>query len=533
MDPKAVGDAGQKGGGSVTRWSTTSRTSAAFAVAYVLLFLLYGYVGYTSPGYDDEFFNIRWIEGLGVDAIGLAQQRDVNPPGSYAVNWVLYSLLGNWSLVRLAVALFAASTIVYAIFRVRRSSGDVRGFMAVTLLGLSPALLMWTTGLRWYAIFVPVLLLLSFPPRPDSWRYWGTFFAGLLILGYLSYAMFIVAIPLGYLYWRGDPRPRSMKVKQIALFGLVFAALYGYQMWVFITTHLARQGSQRFSLLEGLVGFAVSELSNHGVFPLSLGGAASIAGTFTVLVIIGLTSLRENTRDNPLFVPYWAGVLLLIVSGLAGKFRNFVVVAPWQGLFISQAIVPAKWRRTFAVGVALISLGNVIGAINVATHSNTSKSNWNLPLSQVLTILNEENLSCDSDIVVAAHDPTLTYTLEARGYDVVSLWSTRTDLVAAVNRVPECVVLLKTYSGSREGFVLRLQSAVDAINAADRKTQRIGFDSAYATKRRIEPDYPQYQVEVVTLRQPTDLKPLQQLLPPRARNQDPRGQDPRGQDPRD
>lgn len=501
----------------MTRWSTASRTSAAFAVAYVLLFALYGYVGFTSPGYDDEFFNIRWIEGQGFDAIGFAQRRDVNPPGSYAVNWLMYSLLGSWSLVRLVVALFAASTVVYAISRVRHTDGDLRGLLTLVLLGLSPALLMWTTGLRWYALFVPLLLLLSFPPRPDSWRYWGTYFAGLLVLGYLSYAMFIVALPLGYLYYRGDPRSRSLKLKHIAIFGLLFAALYGYQMWALVTYHLKRQDQQRFSLPEGILGFAVSSLSNQGVFPLSFGGVASIVGTIIVLVVIGFTALRVNAKDNPLFIPYWAAVFLLIVSGLAGKFRNFVVVAPWQGLFISQAVVPSKWKRLFAAGVALIGVGNLIGVVNVASHSNTSKSGWNLPVREVMAAVDAANAACSDDIVVVTHDPTLTYQLESKGYPVVSLWSTQTDLVAATATAPECVVALRTYSGSRERMATRIKAAVDAIDAEDRSSQRIGYDPAYAAKRIIEPDYPAYQVEVLTVRRPADLVPLQELIAPRER----------------
>ena len=149
------------------------RWGAAFTAAYVSLVALYAYVGFTSPGYDDEFFTIRWVENLGSGAIARAQHLDVNPPGSYAVNWLLYSVLGSWSLVRLVVSLLAAATLVYAIARVRVSHGNVRGLVAIAVLGLSPALLMWTTSVRWYALFVPLLVVLSFPPRPASWRYWA------------------------------------------------------------------------------------------------------------------------------------------------------------------------------------------------------------------------------------------------------------------------------------------------------------------------------------------------------------------------
>ena len=145
-------------------------------------------------------------------------------------------------------------------------------------------------------------------------------------------------------------------------------------------------------------------------------------------------------------------------------------------------------------------------------HSNTSKNSWNLPVEEVIAAVDEANIECNSDIVVVAHDPTLTYVLEARGYPVVGPWSRKTDMTTATDRVPECVVALKTYSGSRELAAERLNAAVAAINADARSTQLFGYDPAYALKRRIEPDYPEYQVEVQTLRQPTDVRPLQELV---------------------
>ena len=496
-----------------------SRIGAGFAVVCVLLFALYGYVGFASPGFDDEFFTIRWIEELGPDIISGAQARDVNPAGSYAVFWLLHSALGSWSLVRLVVSLGAAAAAAYAIVRTRSSHGDGRGLMAVFLVGLNPALLMWTTSLRWYALFVPILILLSFPPRPAGWRYWATYFGGLLVLGYLSYAMLVIAIPLGYLYWRADPRTTKAKVRQMVPTGLVFALLYAYQMRVFLTEDLASDATQRFPLLDGLIGFGVGALSNQGVFPLSIGGAASIVGTVGAFALIVLTGLRQNTTHNPFFVPYWMGAFLLLLSGLGGKYRNFVVFAPWQGLFLAQAVIAQKWLRAFVVCVALMSTGNVIGVVNVASHTNTPKSSWNLPVDQVVAMVAATSATCDDDIVIVALDPTLTYTLEEQGYPVVGLWSTRTDRVAATSRAPACVVALKTYSGSREGVARALYSAVEAIDATSRDTQRIGYDATYQAKRLLEDDYPEYQVEVVTLRNPADLGPLQELVQPRVRPQ--------------
>jgi len=82
-----------------------------FPLLYFFLLILYGFVGYSSFGYDDELFNIRLIERYGLGAISIVQQTDVHPPGSYLVNWALFTLLGDWKLVRLVGALFSFSGI--------------------------------------------------------------------------------------------------------------------------------------------------------------------------------------------------------------------------------------------------------------------------------------------------------------------------------------------------------------------------------------------------------------------------------------
>lgn len=60
----------------VTRTRRSGTADVGFALAYVPLLALYGYVGFASPEYDDEFFSIRWIDEFGVGAIGVAQQRN-------------------------------------------------------------------------------------------------------------------------------------------------------------------------------------------------------------------------------------------------------------------------------------------------------------------------------------------------------------------------------------------------------------------------------------------------------------------------
>ena len=72
-----------------------------------LLVILYCVVAYQSFGYDDEYYNIRLIRENGLwDIIKLVESNDVHPPLSYVINYFLYQLFGDWSLVRVMAGLF-------------------------------------------------------------------------------------------------------------------------------------------------------------------------------------------------------------------------------------------------------------------------------------------------------------------------------------------------------------------------------------------------------------------------------------------
>jgi hypothetical protein len=144
-----------------------------------------------SPGYDDEFTNIELIERLGGGVLGYVQGNDVHPPGSYLLDWLLFAALRDWQLVRLAVALFTAGAIVYAVEWLRHRHGMRAATLALVLLALNPALLMWCTGLRWYAWFVPMLLWLLCPPpvSPGGTGSSVSLAAGTGIPGYAAFSL--------------------------------------------------------------------------------------------------------------------------------------------------------------------------------------------------------------------------------------------------------------------------------------------------------------------------------------------------------
>jgi hypothetical protein len=479
-------------------------------LSYLGLIILYGFVGYDSSGYDDEFINIRLIGRYGIEVIGIIRNADVHPAGSYLVDWVLFAILEDWHLVRLAVALGGAAVLVYAIDTVRESHGAWSGVIAIALVGLNPALLMWCTSLRWYAFFVPILVWLSVTPKLYDWRYWGKCFGGLVLLGYFSYAVFVLAIPLLVLYWRDCPNSTRSKIRSMVFFGGIIGILYLYQMMIFVTVHLHQQDGQTSSLAKSLMGFAVAQIGNQGLFPLSLAGGLSAIGMLGMLFLVLRFSLIENLRFNHYFLPYWLGVAGLVFTGLAGKFRNFVIVSPWQGLWIATARIEDSKKSLFRLFLFLVIVGNLVGIYNVVYHRDTTKNSWNLPVPEVVAAVEAESSTCDQDLLVLTHDPTFSYILEHSGVRVLGPYASRSVGREMLQRPHRCVMVIKTYAGNlHDRLIADLYSDLEFLTDQEMSIQRFGYDRFHRLKQRLEPRYPEYQVEVITYREVNNLMSLE------------------------
>jgi hypothetical protein len=485
-----------------------------FPCLYVGILILYGFVGYSSFGYDDEFFNIRLIEKHGLNSISIVQSIDVHPPGSYLANWALFSLFGNWSLVRLAVGLFSASLLVYAIESIRKTYGDPSGWKAYFFLGLNPAILLWCTGIRWYAFFVPVLIWVSITPRTFDAKYWAKCFSGLTVLGYFGYAVFIVAMPVLILYWMNSPNPTKSKLKNILIYGSIASLLYLPQVIIFITIHAKNSSSQTFPLWNSFQGFAVAQLSNLGVFPLSLGGIISAIGVLGITFASLLFSPSAQWRTNGYFVSYWISSALAILSGMAAKFRNLVILSPLQGLWFSTIQVDKSKAKVFAVFLTFVVIGNLIGIFNAVNHQDTTRNSWNLPIKATLDELEVSRASCNQDLVVLVHDPALTYVLEKKGFIVLSPYAAYTPDKSILQQTHQCVEALKTYAGSIDDQKIRdMYNELENLHVDSRSRHSLGFDRYFKFKKMLDPRYPESQVEVNSYKSVHNLCEIKSWLP--------------------
>lgn len=490
-----------------------TRASKSLPVLYFALVALYAVVGFCSPGYDDEFFNIWAIEQLGSGVIQFTQTTDVHPPGSYFINWLLYKHLGDWSLVRLLTSIFAASAFVYAIEIFRKEHGEISGLRAFIFLGLNPALLLWCTGIRWYAYFVPIFVLLCVTQRRIGLLRWIRLGVGLILLGYIGYAVFVIAPSLIYLYLDGNKESLRNKFKGVAVACAIAAIGYAYQFHIFLTVHFANKEGQVSSLWRSLLGFAVAQISNQGVFPISVGGILSATGSLGLLTIGFWYSLRKY-QPSGLILPYWLGVIGLAGSGLAGKFRNFVIVSPLQSLWFSTLTAEFRMGMLLRLCVLCLGIGNLIGVINVATHNGTTKNSWNLPCKQVLQLAANKSSDFGESVAFLTHDPALTYLLEHRGLRVISPYSKKYCDLGVLEKQFKCVIALKTYAGAIDSEKLHaMYNDLNRISTGPVEVLQFGRDADYKVKQLLDKRYPEYQVEANIMLDVNGLAHLKSWMP--------------------
>lgn len=481
-------------------------------LASALLALLYGAVGYLSPGFDDEFFNIALVEQHGAGAWRVTQGIDVHPPGSYLLASWLHAALGDWSAVRLTIALGTAAALAGLLWRLRARAGDRAALLALLLIGLNPALLMWGTSLRWYSFFMMLMLCLCLAPRAQGLRYWGPLCAGLLLAAFFGYAALVLAPVLLLLYWQTSDEPAAPRLRGLLWAGLPCALLYAPQLWVFWQVHLPHMATQTSSLASAAAGFAVASVANQGVFPLSLAGLASAAGSALMGLAIarhlwtdgqGRTGLARWRRVPPHLVAALLGVALLLLTRLGGKFRNYLLLAPLQSLALILA-APSR-SRPFAVGLGLVVLANFWGVVNVVRHQDTSKNSWNLPVMQVVQAVQEQARGCPPGTRVFVHDPAIGHHLRHAGFRISGPYSGPYSgpADAPIASLQACLFVIETYAGTIDrGKHAQMTQDLRQLQARAASVQRqtFGRDRFHAWKQRLDDRYRETLVELSFLR---------------------------------
>ncbi len=479
-----------------------------FWVFYMLVLVLYPMVAYQSYGYDDEFFNINLIQKFGFKTISFLQHYDVHPPLSYLINLVLIRLLGSWSLVRVSSGLLVSVTLIWATENERRNIGNQYALVLLALMAFNPALLMWCTGIRWYAYFLPVLLFLVFQPNRSGYKAWLILGAGITLLAYIGYIAFILAVPLLLFYWWSMPESPRVKLKQLTYVVPVFLVLYAYQFYVFFMVHLRGKGKElTFNVINNVRGYFVSQISNQGVFPISVAAIISILGFIGLAgcILKYIFGHPDDKKSRQIIYVYILATSLLLVLGLGGKFRNLIVLIPFQISLLMHFYGVLKTNKVYWASLIFVILANIWGCVNVVRHKGTTKNSWNMPISETISAL-EQLHHKDSSLLVFTHDPTLTFVLQQRNIHVVSTYNDHKS--PGFDPVSE-IVFINTFRGSMSRrFYDSLMIEEKQIVCAGKQVFRLGYDPYFEWKNKLINDYPEYQIEVVICQNPRNVDKL-------------------------
>jgi hypothetical protein len=467
---------------------------------FALIMVIYASVGYFSPGFDDEYFNLMVVEHFGSGIASYTQTTDVHPPLSYLLNNWLFKSFGKWEYVRMISGILTATSIIAAISSLGRNRNVSFSLILIYLLAFNPAILMWGTSLRWYGYFIPLLIWLIIVPENMKWH-WPKFFLLMLLMGYLAYISFFILPSMFLYYWIKDKRDALIKIKAILIPGILSLLIYIPQLIIFFNVHYPRSGGQVFSLPSGLIGVLSTYFSNQGVFPLSVPGIASALGSGIVLLY--LTREVKKELKGPYLLSLFTGLIILLATRIAGKMRNLIVLIPMQVLWIAEKISkPISRWIVFAAG--LIIFGNLVGSYNVITHEDTTKNSWNIPVREVTDLINKELEKEKSSILLYCHDPIITWHLEKRGYQVRSPYAHQ-KIITQDKKISN-VVVIWTNPGYLPKRVIDLYHfEIDLMKSSSQTDYIMGKDKYASIKRKKEPQYPDELVKISVIKDPDQI----------------------------
>ena len=360
------------------------------------------------------------------------------------------------------------------------------------MLGFNPSIMLWVTSIRWYAYAVPLLMILSFPLENNSKYYWYYFFLGFLLLSFLSYIGIILIIPYFIWYFIRNENSFTSKVKKIIAPAAIYIMAYAYQLYIFYTIHRLnniKTNEQTFDTITSIKSYASSVLGNQAIFPTSMIGLISITGYLIVFIVLGFLLLKnKETYKN--YVVFAIGSILYILTGIAGKLRNLVLLDIAKSHLITNGI-HTKYKKVLYIGLVFILMANVNGIYNVWTHQKTTKNAWNLPLNESIQLMNTLEDTSSKEVYFTFH-PTYTYYLTKTNKNLISFYSTlyfdSSKIKTSVQSLSKDSSIGKlnfnfifTYKGRsiEDDHYKQMTEQMKAIQADSIRVYKLGFDGEY------------------------------------------------------
>jgi hypothetical protein len=430
------------------------------------------------------------------------QNFDVHPPLSYIVNFSFYKLFNNWTAVRIISSLLFILALGYTLFKTKNNEAKI---ILLLLVGFNPTIMLWVTSIRWYAYAIPLLMILSHPLENNSKYYWSYFFLGFLLLSFISYVGIILIIPYFTWYFLRNENSFISKVKKIIVPAAIYLTAYAYQLYIFYTIHRfnnIKTNEQTFDIITSIKSYASSVLGNQAIFPTSIIGLISITGYLIVFIVLTFL-LIKNKQTYKNYIVFIIGSILYIITGIAGKLRNLVLLDIAKSHLITNG-VHSKYKKVLYIGLLFILLANINGIYNVWTHQKTTKNAWNLPLNESIQLMNTLEDTSSKEVYFTFH-PTYTYYLTKANKNLISFYSTlyfdsskiKTNIDAlSIDSSSEKTNFnfIFTYKGRsiEDEHYKQMTEQMKAMQADSIRIYKLGVDGDYSLKQKIFPDYPEY-----------------------------------------
>lgn len=463
----------------------------------------------TRNMYDDEVGSFHFIPKPVAFIWNAANSSDFHPPGMYVLSHFFYELtqsvrwttVGPLAVLYLGLAVFCAAAL-------RHFAHDKAAsvfFCAVALL--HPQLLMWGNSIRWYPywtgialIFLTIALSLRTPPDreaspPPGWvcALLGVMAAALFYLNYMT-LLFLAAFGIAFLVRYG-----KKNVWRLVVLGAVAALLASPQVTAFLTVHLPKRGMQQYSR------FVAAARVFHGTFmseavlpwqPVALLFLALVAAPLLFLVLREVIRSAGKPGPRPVWMSLGALFLALLalaaLSGLGGKPRSFIVLAPIFAFLLATGFLFVATRYRLAIA-ALAVCWISVGIYHLLAREGTAKGGMNDRPDEIAKFIAEQ--SAGQCAIVFLHDPSLSYVLDEaahnRPWTIVSVYGDPVHSVASgdmnLKCEPSVEFVIQSYTGDQGEVEFKLNQAMQRARDAMvlLGEEKFGRDEDVAYKRSI------------------------------------------------
>lgn len=474
----------------------------ALQLASIFVVMLYGYVGFISYGFDDEFFNIYIVENFSLNKIFYldASENLNHPNGSLLLNGILFNLFNDWSYVRAFYGVIFALSLLISFFCLTEKDKNFNQLFFFILLCLNPSLLMIGSSIRWYSafiIFINFLIVLIHKNPKNPLTFWGIFLILGEVLFYINYLASVI-LPIVFVYSLNQRRKLIYKNRKEVLCLILFILLFLFIAFPEVNSLLYKisidQSNQISTFWMSIIGFGIFQTSGLAMMPSSYPGLVSILLSLSMLIVFLMNIKNQSIKFLSI---YLLVCIFMLLSGLAGKFRTFFSIHLLDAYIKAHILsfIPKKWH---AIIFFVLIIPVLAGSFNVVSKQNTNKSSWNMPYAITIDEVNKLVKSFDcKQALIFLHDPGLDWYLSKLAYNVVNIYNIKDFASLSANLQSDCQIYLKTFQGSMDAE--RKQKVDSFFDNKQGLVQKIFIqkDDFVKVKRILNKNFPEYYVEVM------------------------------------